>query len=59
MKKAYKMFKYSAETQNGVVARANTIENIERIARKQMFLYKIVEEVTIFDGNTVVKRITL
>lgn len=50
MKKAYKMFKYSAETGDGVIARAKTLEEVENIARKQMFLYKLINtRVTIFE----------
>ena len=58
MKKANKMFKYSAETNEGVIARANAIEEIENRARKQMFLFKL-KEATIFENNAVVKIIKL
>ncbi len=60
MKKAYKKFKYSAETEDTVIARANTLEEVENIARKQMFLYKLINtRVTIFEKDTAVKTITL
>lgn len=60
MKKAYKMFKYSAEIGDAVIARAKTLEEVENIARKQMFLYKLINtRVTIFEKDTAVKTITL